>query len=800
MAGRLVLAACIILVLALVPQAVATAATSPDGWAAQTTNTTWTLYGLWGTNPADVFAVGESGTILHYDGGSWNSMASGVSGILFSVWGSSSTDVFAVGETGLICHYNGDSWSSMSSGTVRQLRGVWGTDNECVFAVGYSGTILHYDGVSWSQMDNTTSSHLTSIWGTSSSDVFAAGNNGVVLRYDGTDWSVLLQNSHPNFLGIWGSASDSIFAVGAGGMVLSYDGASWNGMATGVSDDLTGVWGVSPTDVFAVGLDGTILHHDGSAWAEMDSGVAGSLRSIYGFSSTDVFAAGHNGTILHYRELPPKLNAASPSQGNQGETLDVIITGSNLDTATSVSFGSGVSVNNYWADSPSQITANVTIGEAAAAGARDILVSNLYGADTLEGSFSIPSASISGVSPSTGKQGQALDVAIVGANLGRTTSVAFGEGITVSSFSVQSPETVAASVTISVSASIGTRDVVVNTTDGSALLPNGFSVTVHDPAIASVSPSSGNQGQVLDVAIAGVNLDGATGVSFGDGITVNSFAGQSSESVVARITIGVSASLGPRYLAVGTADGTAVLADAFLVTAELPTIADASPRSGKIGQALSMSITGANLGSTRSVSLGTGVVVQSFVSAPDQVTVNVVVSEDALLGARDVSVTTDGGTATLPGGFIVYRLPPGVIGINPAYGETGQTLDVVISGVNFFGTTGVDFGPGIMVNSLTVDSDMQITVNITILEDAQGGLRNVQISTAAGSIDFPNGFDLRVTDTSADPSRSNYRPAESADLWWVPLLLGGFAVAILIAVLLVMRKRRDGAKGSSSAS
>ena len=140
--GRLVLAACIILVLVLVPYTEVTAA-SPDGWATQTSGTAWTLYGVWGTSPTDVFAVGENGTILHYDGASWGSMSSGVSGVLFGVWGSSSTDVFAVGETGVICHYDGDSWSSMSSGVNKQLQGVWGTDNDSVFAVGYSGTILH---------------------------------------------------------------------------------------------------------------------------------------------------------------------------------------------------------------------------------------------------------------------------------------------------------------------------------------------------------------------------------------------------------------------------------------------------------------------------------------------------------------------------------------------------------------------------------------------------------------------------------------------------------------------------------
>ena len=803
--GRLVLTACIILVLVLLPCAEVTAASS-DGWATQTSGTTWTLYGVWGTSSTDVFAVGENGTILHYDGVVWGPMNSGVLVTLFGVWGSSSMDVFAVGQNGVICHYDGTGWSGMSSGTSKHLRGVWGTSSDNVYAIGNNGTILNYNGTSWDNVTSNTSTHLNGIWGSCSTDVFAVGAtgiNGLIMHYDGATWSPSSATGHPDFLGIWGAASDNVFVVGGEGTILRYDGASWNPMTTPVASPLNAVWGVSPTDIFAVGAEGRVLHYDGNGgnvWSLMDSGSTDGICSVWGLSSLNVFAAGQLGTILHYRELPPEVSAVLPGQGNQGQTLDVTITGSNLDTATSVSLGSGVSVNSFQADSSSQITANITVGGAASAGPRDISVTNPDGTDTLEGAFTIPSASIASVSPSTGKQGQALNVDILGANLGRTTSVAFGDGITVNGFVVQTPERLSAGITISVSASIGTRDVVVNTADGSALLPGGFSVTVHDPAIASVSPSSGKQGEVLDVAIAGVNLDGTTGVSFGDGITVNGFAEQSAESVVASITIGVSASLGMRDIAVSTVDGTAVLPNAFSVTAPLPTIADVSPRSGKIGQTLSLSITGANLGSARSVSLGTGIVVEGLVSAPDQITVSVVISGDASLGAREVSVTTDGGTATLPDGFVVYRLPPGVIGVNPASGETGQTLDVIISGVNFFGTTGVDFGSGIKVNGFTIDGDMQITANITILDGAEGGLHNVRITTAVGSVDFPNGFDLLVKGSPTEPSHSNYKPAGSANRWWVPALLGGVAVVVLAAVLfVVVRKKRGGAEESSSA-
>jgi hypothetical protein len=71
------------------------------------------LYGIWGSSSSDIFAVGDSGIILHYNGSSWSPMGSGTTNALFGVWGSSSSDVFAAGDYGTILHYDGSSWSSM---------------------------------------------------------------------------------------------------------------------------------------------------------------------------------------------------------------------------------------------------------------------------------------------------------------------------------------------------------------------------------------------------------------------------------------------------------------------------------------------------------------------------------------------------------------------------------------------------------------------------------------------------------------------------------------------------------------
>ena len=121
------------------------------------------LESVWGSSATDVFAVGDIGTILHYDGNTWSGQASGSTNWLYGVWGSSATDVLAVGEGETILHFDGNTWSGQASGTGVGLWGVWGSSATDVFAVGGNGgigqgTILHYDGDTWREHSQTGSS------------------------------------------------------------------------------------------------------------------------------------------------------------------------------------------------------------------------------------------------------------------------------------------------------------------------------------------------------------------------------------------------------------------------------------------------------------------------------------------------------------------------------------------------------------------------------------------------------------------------------------------------------------------
>jgi branched-chain amino acid transport system substrate-binding protein len=84
-----------------------------------------------------------------------------------------------------------------------------------------------------------------------------------------------------------------------------------------------------------------------------------------------------------------KVTGVSPSTGNPGQTLDVVVTGAEFTDASVVSFGSGLTVNSFTVDSATKITADITIADTATAGSRDVSVTSPAGTGTKSGGFTI---------------------------------------------------------------------------------------------------------------------------------------------------------------------------------------------------------------------------------------------------------------------------------------------------------------------------------------------------------------------------------------------------------------------------
>lgn len=102
------------------------------------------LYGIWGSAADDVYAVGDAGVIVRFDGTSWNVIPSGTGTDLENIWGKSPLSIFVVGDGGLIRYFDGAEWTAMSSRAKWSLHGVFGVGPGRVYAVGDVGTILRY--------------------------------------------------------------------------------------------------------------------------------------------------------------------------------------------------------------------------------------------------------------------------------------------------------------------------------------------------------------------------------------------------------------------------------------------------------------------------------------------------------------------------------------------------------------------------------------------------------------------------------------------------------------------------------
>lgn len=94
---------------------------------------------------------------------------------------------------------------------------------------------------------------------------------------------------------------------------------------------------------------------------------------------------------------PPSILSASPDSGEQGQTLDVTITGSNFHAAPAVLFGDGgITTNSATFVSSTQIIANITISATAATTSRTITVTNTddLGVGSLSDAFLVRAAGI----------------------------------------------------------------------------------------------------------------------------------------------------------------------------------------------------------------------------------------------------------------------------------------------------------------------------------------------------------------------------------------------------------------------
>lgn len=295
------------------------------------------LYNVKARAANDVWAVGDSGLILHWDGSRWAQVSSGQTGEIRSIALGPNGTTFFGGYTQFLMKWDGqtidkgayvgkpaslmwtadgneiwyseDFFGEANTGLYR-LRGdtgniddfmmpmtkiyeIWGINKDDVW-ISAGDKLYRWNGSSLSERPIPANSEIYGLTGFSWDDIWGIGNG--LYHWDGMSWA--LANSEIKGTAIGASSPNDMWIFGD--KLYRFNGKSWNGFEYPKNNQSVSYAGNDFNNLWSVGNNGYISHWDGQKWFEIASREDGYLYSLWGSSPNDVWAAGDPKNILHW--------------------------------------------------------------------------------------------------------------------------------------------------------------------------------------------------------------------------------------------------------------------------------------------------------------------------------------------------------------------------------------------------------------------------------------------------------------------------------------------------------------------
>ncbi|WP_148112804.1 IPT/TIG domain-containing protein, partial [Actinoplanes sp. ATCC 53533] len=423
----------------------------------------------------------------------------------------------------------------------------------------------------------------------------------------------------------------------------------------------------------------------------------------------------------------PDISSLTVTSGPIAGGGTTIINGINLSGVTELTIGGNPCT--LGTNTSTQVTCTIPAGTA---GARDVIVTTAGGNDTLTGGYTYAAdPAITSVSPTSGPTTGANTITINGTALANASSVFIG--------GVDCPIVTNTASVITCTAGIGTagaKDVVVTTPGGDDTETGGYTYAA-DPAITSVSPTSGPTTGANTVTINGTALTGATAVTIG-GVACTIVTNTAS---VITCTAGTTTA-GAKDVIVTTPGGDDTETGGYTYAAD-PAITSVSPTSGPTTGANTVTINGTALTGATAVTIG-GVACTIVTNTASVITCT---AGTTTAGAKDVIVTTPGGDDTETGGY-TYAADPAITSVSPTSGPTTGANTITINGTALTGATAVTIG-GVACTIVTnTASVITCTAGTTT-----AGAKDVIVTTPGGDDTEAAGYTY-----AADPAITSVSP------------------------------------------
>ena len=290
------------------------------GWFTQASGTTNDLHGVYfGADGRAGWAVGDAGTIVRTldAGSSWAAQPSNTSFSLRAVQFVTDSLGFAVGAAGTVLRSTngGSTWTRLDPGTTAFLNDVWFATPDTGWAVGANGTIARtFDGGAHWTVSNPSTFQLRAVAFYGTREGWAVGDNGTICgTHDrGTSWFTVSALTSQSLRGVARLSMFDAWAVGQQGVVPTTmavsvpampDTAGWTLRNAGASNNLESVMFPTTSIGWAVGANasGLVLRSPdgGMNWAPQVVSTASQLNDVWFVDTQRGWAVGNSGRIVH---------------------------------------------------------------------------------------------------------------------------------------------------------------------------------------------------------------------------------------------------------------------------------------------------------------------------------------------------------------------------------------------------------------------------------------------------------------------------------------------------------------------
>ncbi len=238
------------------------------------------LWWVFGFEGGPVFMGGAGGVILRNDSGVFTKMTTPGTDTVFGIWGTSPEELWAVGgafdKTGFAWRLEGGTWTaeaSLPAAVVADaaLWKVFGLAANDAWMVGSNGVSFHWDGATLSQEQTGVGSSLFTVHANQKRFAAVGGlATGVIVENDGSGWKQSGDATPSGLTGVVLGSGDSGFAVGQYCTVYERNASGWHEDDIGLTleQDLHGVWIDPAGGVWAAGghtssiplTEGLLLH------------------------------------------------------------------------------------------------------------------------------------------------------------------------------------------------------------------------------------------------------------------------------------------------------------------------------------------------------------------------------------------------------------------------------------------------------------------------------------------------------------------------------------------------------------